>query len=75
LEWGIALKGVKKMRKCFWLKKRAGRGRNQTGSLEIQMYASFLAQNAGLQESVITHYLSVQSNSSKILLPGKQPSI
>jgi hypothetical protein len=41
LESGIALKGVKKKRNCFWLKKRAGRGRNQTGSLEIQMYASF----------------------------------
>ena len=37
--------------KCFWSMRRAGRGRNQTGSQEIQTYASFLVQNEGLQVS------------------------
>jgi hypothetical protein len=40
-----------KKRKCFWLVKRAGRGKNQIGSPEIQMHASFLVQNEGLQVS------------------------
>lgn len=36
---------------CSLLRRRAGKGRSQTGSLEIQMYASFSAQNGDLQES------------------------
>ncbi len=39
------------MQKYFGLRKRAGKGRNQIGNLKIQRYASFLAQNEGLQVS------------------------
>lgn len=55
LELQIALMELMKKRKSFWLTKRAGKGRNQIGSQEIQMYASFLVQNEGLQESENTH--------------------
>lgn len=51
--------------KYFGLKKTAGKGRSQIGNLMIQRYASFLAQNGGLQVSenkqcLVRFYLTKQ---------------
>lgn len=48
------------MRNCFCSKKTAERDRIQIDSLGIQMYASFLTQNGGLQVSEEGHRISIR---------------
>ena len=49
----MALKELRRKRKCPGLKRRAGRDKSQIDNPMIQKCVSFLAQSEGLQESKI----------------------